>query len=307
MQNTVEKVEVNDSGGMQVVETNIPTKTSSFKRFWRIMLARKIVIFGLAILLLAFIVAIFAPLIAPHDPIEQNLLNSLQQPSKEHLLGTDALGRDVLSRIIYGTRVSLAVGFVSVAIAGSIGMLLGLISGYIGGWVEGIIMRFMDVMMSIPLIILAMFIGAVLGKGLDNIMLAIGIGMIPSYARLTRGQVKSIKQLDYVTAGKISGAGSFKNAFVHILPNCIAPNIVLMTMNLGVAILIEAGLSFLGLGINPPMASWGAMVSDGYNHLRTLPYLSIAPGVVIMIVVLAFNIVGDALRDTLDPRLRGSL
>ncbi|MBO1514053.1 ABC transporter permease [Metabacillus bambusae] len=303
----VKKLEGTSTNQLLIIEPELPSKTSEFKRFWRMMLSRKIVIASLLVLALAFIVAIFAPIFAPYDPIEQNLSNSLKSPSAEHLLGTDMLGRDVLSRIIYGTRVSLAVGFVSVAIAGSIGMLLGLISGYVGGWVESIIMRFMDVMMSIPLIILAMFIGAVLGKGLGNVMLAVGIGMIPSYARLTRGQVKSIKQLDYVTAGTISGAGKFKNAFVHILPNCIAPNIVLMTMNLGVAILIEAGLSFLGLGINPPMASWGAMVSDGYNHLRTLPVLSIAPGVAIMLVVLAFNIVGDALRDTLDPRLRGSL
>lgn len=285
----------------------VPPKTGEWKRFWKTMLSRKIVVLGMAVLVLAFLVAVFAPLIAPYDPTAQNLSSSLKPPSSLHLLGTDALGRDVLSRILYGTRVSLAVGFVSVAIAGSVGMLLGLVAGYIGGWVEAIIMRCMDVMMSIPLIILALFIGSVLGKGLGNVMLAVGIGLIPTYARLTRGQVKSIKQLDYVTAGTISGASRLKNAFVHILPNCISPNIVLMTMNLGAAILIEAALSFLGLGINPPMASWGAMVSDGYNHLRTLPVLSIAPGVVIMLIVLAFNVVGDALRDTLDPRLRGSL
>lgn len=284
-----------------------PPETKAYVRFWRTLLSRKIVVAGLAVLVLAVLAAIFAPLLAPYDPVAQNLSNSLQPPSSEHWLGTDKLGRDVLSRVIYGARVSLAVGFVSVAIAGSIGMLLGLIAGYAGGWIESVVMRCMDVMMSIPLIILALFIGSVLGKGLGNVMLAIGIGMIPTYARLTRGQVKSIKQLDYVTAGTLGGASKLKNAFVHILPNCISPNIVLMTMNLGSAILIEAALSFLGLGINPPMASWGAMVSDGYNHLRTLPLLSIAPGVVIMIVVLAFNIVGDALRDTLDPRLRGSL
>lgn len=282
-------------------------QTNKYKRFITSMTKRKIVVISLIVLVLMILTAIFAPLIAPFDPYAQNLRNALKPPSAEHLLGTDALGRDVLSRVIFGTRVSLLVGFTSVAIAGSIGMLLGIISGYLGGWVEAIIMRCMDVMMSIPLIILALFIGSVLGKGLENVMLAVGIGLIPSYARLTRGQVKSIKQLDYVTAGTLSGSGKFKNAFLHILPNCLSPNIVLMTMNLGTAILIEAALSFLGLGINPPMASWGAMVSDGYNHLKTLPYLSIAPGVVIMLVVLSFNIVGDALRDTLDPRLKGAL
>lgn len=285
----------------------MPPKTNHTKRFWKVFLARKVVVFSTAVLAAAFIVAAFAPLFAPYDPLAQNLSDTLKPPSPDHILGTDMLGRDVLSRIIYGTRVSLVVGFVSVAIAGSIGMMLGLISGVMGGWVDSIIMRCMDAMMSMPLIIMALFIGSAIGKGLGNVMLAVGVCLIPSYARLTRGQVMSVKQLDYVTAGIISGAGKLKNTWVHILPNCISPNIVLMTMNLGGAVLAEAALSFLGMGINPPMASWGAMVADGYNHLRTLPLLSIAPGIVIIAVVLAFNIVGDALRDTLDPRLRGTL
>ena len=289
------------------LDSVLTTKTNNIKRFLKTLLARRIVVAGLLVLLLTILIALFAPLIAPYEPNEINLAYSLRSPSSEHILGTDMLGRDVISRIIYGTRVSLAVGFVSVVIAGSIGMALGLIAGSIGGWMESLIMRWMDVMQSIPLIVLALFLGSVLGKGLGNVMLAVGIAMVPSYARLTLGQVKSINKLDYVTAGTISGASKFRNTLVHILPNSISPNIVLMTMNLGFAILIEAALSFLGLGINPPTASWGAMVSDGYNHLRTFPVLSIAPGIVIMIVVLAFNIVGDALRDTLDPRLRGSL
>jgi peptide/nickel transport system permease protein len=223
------------------------------------------------------------------------------------LLGTDALGRDMLSRIIYGAQVSLAVGLVSVVIAGSIGITLGMIAGYIGGLVDSIIMRIMDAMMSIPLIILAMFLGSVLGKGLGNIMLSVGSAMMPSYARLTRGQVMSVKQLDFITAGKIGGATKFKNMIKHVLPNTLSPSIVLMTMNLGGAILTEAALSFLGMGINPPTPSWGAMVSDGYRYLNTVPLISIAPGLFIMVTVWAFNVVGDALRDALDPRLRGVL
>lgn len=282
-------------------------KAKNRRRFWKTLFKRKVVAVCFSLLVIAFLIAIFAPLIAPYDPNAQDLMNSLAEPMKKHLLGTDLLGRDVLSRLIYGTRVSLSVGFVSVAIAGGIGMTLGLVSGYMGGVIESIIMRCMDAMMSIPLIILALFIGSALGKGLGNVMLSVGIAMVPTYARLTRGQVKSIKQLDFVTAGTISGSSRFKNAIIHILPNCVSPNIILMTMNLGGAILAEASLSFLGLGISPPTASWGAMVSDGYAYIRTLPNLSLAPGVAIMIVVLAFNVVGDALRDTLDPRLRGTL
>ena len=168
------------------------------------------------------------------------------------------------------------------------------------------IMRVMDAMMSIPVVILALFIGSILGKGLGNIMLCIGIVMMPGYARMTRGQVLSVKQLDYVTAGKISGATRMKNAVKHILPNCIAPNLVLATMNLGTAILTEAGLSYLGMGINPPTASWGAMVSDGYRYLQDTPHIALIPGIFIILTVWAFNVCGDALRDATDPRLRGT-
>ncbi len=168
-------------------------------------------------------------------------------------------------------------------------------------------MRIMDAMMSIPLIILAMFLGGVLGKGLGNVMLSIGIVMIPSYARLTRGQVLSVKQLDYVTAARVGGATRRRNILKHVLPNCLSPNLVLMTMNLGSAVMTEAGLSFLGMGINPPTPSWGAMISDGYRYIRTNPVLAIAPGIFILLTVWACNVCGDALRDALDPKLRGSL
>ncbi len=282
-------------------------KQKNRARFIRVITARKTVVVSLIILGILVFTALFAGFIAPYDPYEQDLMNSLKPMSAEHIFGTDAMGRDVFSRIVYGTRVSISVGIVSVAIAGSIGMLIGIIAGSVGGIVDTIIMRIMDAMMSIPLIILALFLGSILGKGLGNVMLAVGISMIPGYARLTRSQVLTVAQADYVTAGTVFGASKTKNAIAHIFPNCVSPNIVLMTANLGGAILAEANLSFLGLGINPPMASWGGMVSDGYTFLSMNPVIAIAPGIFILITVLCFNIVGDALRDALDPRLRGTL
>ena len=276
------------------------------RRFFRVLFARKLVVLCAIILGIMALGAIFAPFVAPFSPYSQNLANSLAPASSTNILGTDMLGRDVLSRIIYGTRVSFSVGIVSVAFSGLVGMLLGVISGVVGGVVDSFIMRVMDAMLAIPLIILAMFLGSVIGQGLGNVMLAMGIAMIPSYARLTRGQVLTIREMDYVTAGTIFGASKFRNAMSHIVPNCISPNIVLMTMNLGGAILAEANLSFLGLGINPPTASWGAMVSDGFMFLSMHPVIAIAPGIFILLIVLCFNIVGDAVRDALDPRLRGT-
>ena len=285
----------------------LSSKAKNRERFARVMLGRKTVAICLGILAAGLIIADFAPLIAPYDPYQQDLRSYLQGMSSAHWLGTDAMGRDVLSRIIYGARVSYAVGFVAVLFAGVLGMILGTISGVVGGWVDSIIMRVMDAMMSIPLIILALFLSVILGKGLFNVIVAVGISMIPSYARVTRGQVLTLKEADYVTAGSVCGASKLKNALVHIVPNCLSPVIVLMTMNLGTAILSEASLSYLGLGIAPPMASWGGMVSDAYSYLSQNPVIAIAPGVAIMIIVLCFNIVGDALRDALDPKLRGAL
>ncbi|RJX26966.1 MAG: ABC transporter permease [Dethiobacter sp.] len=285
----------------------LPPRTSEFRRFLRVFLGRKIVILGSTIILALIIVAIFAPFIAPFDPYRQNLRETLQQPSGKYLLGTDPLGRDVLSRIIYGSRVSLMVGLVSVGIAGCIGMSLGLLAGYFGGLADMLIMRFIDALMSIPPLMLAIAIGAALGGGLTNVMISLGIALIPTYARLMRGQVLTVKQSDYVIAGEVVGGSDLRIMLVHVFPNCLSPLIVLVTLNLGYAILAEAGLSFLGLGISPPGAAWGAMVNDGYRYLLTNPILSFAPGFCVMLVVLAFNLVGDGLRDALDPRLRGTI
>ncbi|MFS0776928.1 ABC transporter permease [Neobacillus sp. 3P2-tot-E-2] len=283
----------------------LPPQKSNVSRFLRVFLARKVVVLGLIILIATVLLAIFAPLIAPHDPYAQDLAKSLLQPNATHWLGTDMLGRDVLSRIIYGSRVSLTVGLVVVIIAGALGMAIGLVSGYFGGWIDTVFMRIMDAMIALPMIVLAMALGAVLGGGIVNVIVALGLAAVPKYARLMRGQVLSVKQSDYVIAGVLTGVSSLRNMLVHVLPNCLSPIIVLITMNLGMAILAEAGLSFLGLGIAPPEASWGSMVNDGYRYLLSNPVLSLAPGVAIVIVVLAFNLVGDALRDALDPRLRG--
>jgi len=281
--------------------------TSSWRRFARVFFGREVVILGTVIIVALICVATCASFLAPYDPYKQNLRQTLQQPSPAHLLGTDSLGRDTLSRVIYGSRTSLAVGLVSTTIGALVGMALGLLAGYFGGWVNTFIMRLMDALMTVPSIMLALAIGSALGGGLTNVMISLGISIIPTYARLMCAQVLTVKQQDYVMASEVIGGSDLRVMLTHVFPNCLSPLIVLVTLNLGVAILAEAGLSFLGLGINPPGAAWGAMVSDGYLFLSTNPVLSFAPGFCVMLVVLAFNLVGDGLRDALDPRLRGTL
>jgi peptide/nickel transport system permease protein len=284
-----------------------PPHVGELRRIIRVMFSRKVVIVGFVIIVLMVLMATFAPWLAPYDPNLTNLPEALQQPSKTHLLGTDALGRDTLSRIIYGSRTSLLVGIVSIFIAASLGMTLGLIAGYFGGATNVIIMRFIDALMAFPMILLALVLASVLGGGLGNVMIAIGIALTTIYARLMCGQVLYIKENDYVLAAHSQGASNFLIMLRHIIPNCLPPLIVLITMQMGSAILAEAGLSFLGMGIAPPEAAWGAMVNSGYKYLLDLPVLSFAPGIAIMLVVFAFNMVGDGLRDALDPRLRGTL
>ncbi len=284
-----------------------PPRTHAWRRFLQVFLGRQVVAFGAVIILLLILVALTADLITPYDPYRQNLREALRQPSAAHLLGTDALGRDTLSRIIYGTRTSLAVGINSVGWAALVGMALGLLAGYLGGWISTLIMRCVDALMAIPPLMLALSIGVALGGGLTNVIISLGISLIPTYVRLMRGQVLAVKQADYVRASEVSGASDWRTMLVHVFPNCLSPLIVLITLNMGVAIIAEAGLSFVGLGIAPPGAAWGSMVNDGYRYLPTNPVLSVAPGFCIMLVVLAFNLVGDGLRDALDPRLRGTL
>jgi peptide/nickel transport system permease protein len=281
------------------------TRVSEFQHFRSVFFGRPVVIVGFIIIFLLIFVAIFAPLVSPYNPYKQDLNNILQKPSFKHLLGTDPFGRDVLSRVIYGSRTSLMVGIVAVGIGAAVGVILGLISGYFGGVLDIILMRIIDSMMSIPSLVLALVFAAVLGAGLYNVMIAIGIAMVPLYCRLMRGQVLSIRQADYLLAAQSLGCGHVRIMMRHMLPNCMPPLIVLVSLNLGSAILAEAGLSFIGVGVLPPGAAWGSMINQGYNYLLTNPILSFAPGVCIMLVVLSFNMVGDGLRDALDPRLRG--
>jgi peptide/nickel transport system permease protein len=282
-------------------------RVGEFRRIVRVMFGRWIVIFGIFIVLAFTIIAIFAPLIAPYDPNAPDYSAVTQTTSKEHLLGTDELGRDALSRLIFGTRISLIVAVVGVFISGLVGMLMGLLAGYLGGWVSAIIMRSIDALMALPPIILMLAIAALLGGGLMNVLISLFIAMIPTYCRLAYGEVLSIKENDYITANISLGASNLRIMMRHILPNVFPPILVLVTLNMGFAILAEASLSYLGIGINPPTPTWGNMVSNGYSYLRTLPLLSIAPGCAILLLVLAFNMVGDGLRDALDPRLRGMI
>jgi peptide/nickel transport system permease protein len=282
-------------------------RVSEMRRVMRVFMSRGLVVFGLVILFLFLAVSAFGPLFAPYSPNQQSLGEILQQPSSAHILGTDFLGRDTASRLIYGARMSLMVGVVALGIAAILGITAGMLAGFLGGWVYAIIMRLVDALMAFPMILLALLLAGLLGGGLKNVMIALGIALIPGYARLMCGQVLAIRENDYVMAGKSMGASNWRLMFRHILPNAFPPLIVLVTMQIGAAILAEAGLSYLGIGISPPTATWGSMVSDGFKYLRTNPLLSFVPGLAIMVVVFAFNMVGDGLRDALDPRLRGTI
>lgn len=282
-------------------------RVRELRRIAKVLSGRWVVIGGAFIILVTIIVAAFAPLIAPYDPYKTDLKGILTHPSKSHLLGNDELGRDLLSRMIYGSQISLLVGIVAVSIAGVIGMGLGLVAGYFGGWTNNVIMRFIDALLSLPPLVLMLAISAILGGGLLNVLIAIGIGMMPTYCRLMCAQVISQKESDYITATRSIGANDLRIMFRHLLPNAFPPLLVLITINLGTAILMEASLSYLGIGILPPLATWGGMVFSGQRFLLTNPIVSFLPGIAILMVVLSFNMVGDGLRDALDPRLRGTL
>ena len=281
--------------------------SAEFKRFRRVFFGRRLVVFGLMVIVALILMAIFAPWVAPYDPYALDMSQTLLQPCRAHLLGTDALGRDLLSRLIFGSRIALLVGVLAVGSAAILGMTIGLIAGYLGGWVSIIFMRITDSLMAFPMVLLALLIAGILGGGLKNVMVALIIGLTPSYARLMYGQTLSIKENDSVLAGQSMGATNIRIMLRHVLPNCLPPLIVQITMMIGMAILAEASLSFLGVGIKPPAAAWGTIVFEGYQYLRTHPFLSIIPGFAVMVVVFSFNMVGDGLRDALDPRLRGVL
>lgn len=300
------EMKLND-GHVLSVEMEVLPKVNELRYFFRVFFSRKVVVFGAAIIVITILSAIFADLIAPYPPNQQDLFNVLQTPSLQHLLGTDSIGRDTLSRVIYGSRIALLVGVGTVFIAASIGTVIGLIAGYVGGMVYTIIMRITDAIMALPPLLLALVISVVLGAGVKGVMISISFSLIPGYVRLVCGQVLSAKENDYVMAVLSMGGSRIRVMFRHILPNILSPLIVQMTMLMGLAILTEATLSFLNLGIMPPTAAWGSLCYDGYKYLMMRPLLSLAPGFAIMLLVFSFNMVGDGLRDALDPRLRGSI
>jgi peptide/nickel transport system permease protein len=260
---------------------------------------------GAVVLVVTVVVALAAPVVAPHDPLRQDLGNALARPGRAHWLGTDNIGRDVLSRVIWGTRVSLAAGFVSVALAALSGSLLGIVAGYAGGRVDGLVMRLMDAVLSFPPLVLALALGAVLGAGLGGVLVALGVVYTPTFARLMRGQVLAVKAREYVEAARALGAPAWRVAWQHVLPNAATPIVVQASLSVAFAILAEASLSFLGLGIQPPEASWGSMINAGRGYLQQAPWIVFAPGAALFVTVVGLNFLGDAVRDALDPRARG--
>jgi peptide/nickel transport system permease protein len=287
--------------------TMAPPHRSELRRFMRIFFGRTLYLIGFIIVAIIILTAIFAPLLAPYDPIENDLRGKLQSPSWEHWLGTDQLGRDILSRIIYGTRISLEIGFAAIFSSAIIGILMGLAAAYFGGWVFTIIMRITDALMALPGIILVLLIAGLVGGGVGVVIFALGFGGIAIMCRMMCGQALSVKQNDYILAGRAVGMSNWRIMITQIFPNAFPPLIVGITMGIGGVVLGEAGLSFLGIGVPAPSPSWGSMVMDGQRYLLENPLLSLAPGVAIMLLVFGFNMVGDGIRDAIDPKLRGVL
>lgn len=291
----------------RAVLTSSGGRAAEFRRILRVLVSRKIVVFALFIIFLLLVAVIFAPVLTPYDPYKTNLKEGLEQPSWSHPLGTDEVGRDVLTRMLYGARISLVIGLVVVTVAAVIGTFLGAIAGYYERWLGSVVMRLMDALMSIPMILLALLIAALLGGGMVNVMIALSIALVPGYARLMYGQVLMVKQNDYILAERAIGSRGLHIMLRHLLPNCLPQILVVMAMMLGGAILAEAGLSFLGIGLRAPTPAWGSMVTEGLQYLETHPVMCFAPGIAVMLVVFAFNMLGDGLRDALDPRLRGTI
>jgi len=286
------------------VEPGVQVRSPTQQALRRLRRDRAAIAYAIFLLLMVIISAL-APVLAPRDPIETNLSQRLVPPATPgYPLGADDLGRDILSRLIWGGRISLLVGFSAVLFAMAFGVLVGLVGGYFGGWLDSLIMRLIDILMAFPAILLAIAIVASLGPGLRNAMLAISIVGIPYYARIVRGSVLSLREQEFVYAARIIGVPDFGILIRHVLPNCLGPLIVAATLDVGWMIMAAAGLSFLGLGAQPPTAEWGVMLSQGRQFIRAAPHVSIMPGAAIFLVVLALNLLGDGLRDALDPRLR---
>lgn len=275
------------------------------KTFWRYFKKNRLAVGGLVIILVTFFIAGLAPLIAPHDPGKTEVSQKLKPPSYQYYLGTDNLGRDVFSRMLYGSRISLSVGFVAVAISIIIGILIGALAGYYGGWVDSLLMRFVDIMICFPSFFLILTVVALLGPSLFKVMVVIGITSWMGTSRFVRAEFLSLRERDFTQAAKALGVKDHRIIFRHILPNALAPVFVTATLDVATAILVEAGLSFLGFGVQPPAPSWGNILTEGRTYIFDAWWLTVFPGLAILLTVLSFNLLGEGLRDALDPRLRG--
>jgi len=293
-----------ENGGARAVPVGAP-RTVRWRFLRELFIVRKSAGVGAFIVGALVLAAIAAPIVAPYDPSAQDLDNRYAPPSQAHLMGTDPFGRDILSRIVWGTRISLAVGVIVVMIATVIGAILGLTAGYVGGGVDRGLTFLVDMLMAFPLLLVAIALLAIFGAGLYNVMIAVGLGSVPMFARVIRAETRTVRDRDYVTAARSIGATHLRIVMRYILPNIMASTIVLATTRIGTAILTESSLSFLGLGIRPPTPSWGIMVAEGRAYLEQAPWIALFPGVVVMITLLSFNLFGDGLRDALDVRLRG--
>jgi peptide/nickel transport system permease protein len=272
--------------------------------FLRRFIKNKLSVLGLIVVVATILVSLLAPFLAPHDPLKISISHRIQPPSRSHLFGTDQFGRDVYTRILYGAEISLKVGIYSVVLGAFVGILLGSMGGYLGGWLDYAIVLIMDTIISFPATLLAIGLMAVMGPNLNNIIFALAFIGIPRYGRVVRGVVLSIREKEYIEAARASGSGDLKTVLIHVLPNAMAPLIVVTTIGVANAVLIEAALSFLGLGVPPPAPSWGNILSDGRNYITQAPWLTIFPGLAISLIVLGFNTLGDGLRDVLDPKLK---
>lgn len=293
-----------DSRSQPAAPTGVSSEVPIRRRRFRRTMRQPAIVVGGLVLVFFLVAALFAPLLSPTEPLAQNVSNGLSPPSAGNLLGTDKLGRDILSRMLYGARISLGVGLGIVVLAGGIGTVLGLVAGYVGGWADEVLMRITDIFFAFPALILSMAIAGALGPSLGNALLAISAVTWPVYARLIRGQVLSLKQSEFVVAAKATGVPEWQIVFRHLLPNTLAPLLVQASFDMGAAITAVAGLSFIGFGAQPPTPEWGVMISEGRNYLATQWWLATFPAAAILLVVGGFNLLGDGLRDALDPRLR---
>ena len=296
-------VTIEDTSTSSQVSYEKNTLSKRFKNFIGLLISNKAALIGLIIIILLIFISLFGKFLMPYDPYTGELSNSLQSPSAAHFLGTDEQGRDIFSRVIDGTKISLRVGIISVAIALTIGTIIGSICGYFGGKLDMLLMRVMDIIQAFPSLLHAIAFMSALGKGLDKAVIAISIVTIPEYARIVRGSVLSVRESEYVQAAKAIGNNELVIIFKHVLPNILSPIIVRATLGISSAILDTAALGFLGLGVQPPLAEWGTMLGSGRSYFYNAPYIILFPGLAITLTVLAFNLFGDGLRDALDPKL----